>query len=849
LHFEHGQLSPDSVTALHEGGIGTVPTHHSVVDHTETHTHEVGPKEYVKAHSEEFERIKRGEWLDNNTRRPDKNELRLDFRKSGNSIIGDIHRMYPGGSYTKNIHVDPQELIKHHKVSLQFCLSRDTQNWVMRIPVGVDGRVHIDPNSELGKTFFALDKDKMHYLFKYAEAVYQSGTKDGKPVYDMLATEVGPGKASHIIHSVETIYRSITNTKIDIPAQYHVDPPYIIPYFWRDPLEPTTVPPPEAPPQPYGPYEYGKPGEGEKRRVQVRTLSEMFPNDEYLIAAAGAITSGPNPIPNPSQIPTQQSAQQKNPSLSQGPNIPHYAPIIESHGETRPDNDLEERDGFTIVDKRSTATTEHQNKQTVPYQYGAGAVSQTMQEQLPNDDSISGAAKGVNQSQSFISSPDQEMNAKDAQIRGENRRLEEMIQYARSAFQNDPSPDNRMLLQNLLIERAAIGERFLPEQFYDKSPVVQGLDNAKEIIIVLKTAIGDAVLTSSLIDVAAQYCSLRNTGAKIIVKTAQREVIKGYEIRYPGMVKVEDFNQNETIESTDDRYIINGSSDRSPIIVGTDMNNPRRILNVDHYSFQMQEYGVPSTFPENQDKTDKHHYSFRRKIGTYPGMVARNFELLTGVKLFDDLEDQKFILPPPDGNETPTKTNELKGKYGIGVDEEYLLFAVQSSVRPKMLMPSKWAQVLTGLQSEIVDKNRKVVFIRPPDTAYATELDRELSLLPESLRNRIVWVREPLGAIADLTTGAKATISVDTGIGHISASLGTPTLMMYSSGNPLFWSAPNQPLRRLYTEHAGDMLRNNVDVYSKAWDHTDSYYTDDGVGLDAIPPERIIAKTLSMLEK
>jgi len=271
----NGILAAESRRALEEQGIQmqswnqeiseTVTTEApmSVADSEEV---QVGTKEYLLNHPENTNRITRDLWYDQNTPKPvfDKNELRLwwggtkgsGIDSSGNYVF-DVKHMMPDGSYHEGLKANAQELLKDGKLKMLFSLSRDTQNQAFEIPIQADGTVKIDPNSEMGKMFFANNGGKAEFLGRFAEVAEVTKTVDDVDHFRILATHEGRGVDSltdtivtgreELVSTATTVTHTEYFDSFDVPADYRVDPPPIIPIFGRTPLERPKEKPQEIP--------------------------------------------------------------------------------------------------------------------------------------------------------------------------------------------------------------------------------------------------------------------------------------------------------------------------------------------------------------------------------------------------------------------------------------------------------------------------------------------------------------------------------------------------------------------------------------------------------------------------
>jgi len=222
-----GSLSDESKIMLTEKGIGI-----------ESDTVTSSPKDIVSDHEDLTTKIKRVLWYDNDTPKPvfDKNELRLHWGgKSGAGIDSDgnyvfnIKHMAPGGSYHGKFSVDAQEAMQNGKLKMLLSLSRDTQNQVFEVPIDAKGNAVIDPNSEIGKLFFQNEGGHAKFMGRFAEVAEIMGKKDGADMTRILSTLEGKGVGS----STDLL------TKLDLPADYNIEPSPFVPIIGRRPLEKT----------------------------------------------------------------------------------------------------------------------------------------------------------------------------------------------------------------------------------------------------------------------------------------------------------------------------------------------------------------------------------------------------------------------------------------------------------------------------------------------------------------------------------------------------------------------------------------------------------------------------------
>ncbi len=292
----HGDLAENARRLLAEHGMTATNT---------THASLVGAgTEHGGAPYQHMEHIKHDMWFDNDTKAFDKNELRLWGTGHGGPAVNahgdyvyDISHMTPDGSYHAGLSVDAQELMHQGKLSLAVSVSRNSQNYVFKIPIQHDGQIVFKHDSPLAHLLFGKFKNlspdaRVHlehithgYHFKandsvfkgaYAEVVQTTGVdKAGVEHIRTLATDVG----ANSIKNPGLAIKQFSTTIIGHNADYRIDPPLWLPIMGRTPLEPTYTPdstpnitpsptptPPEpvlSKPEPYiNPYAYGYGGYG-----------------------------------------------------------------------------------------------------------------------------------------------------------------------------------------------------------------------------------------------------------------------------------------------------------------------------------------------------------------------------------------------------------------------------------------------------------------------------------------------------------------------------------------------------------------------------------------------------------
>jgi hypothetical protein len=217
-----------------------------VTSHSQTVLDRVGVRAWLNQHAPDVTRIKRDLWLGNDTPAPefDFNEQGLDWGKvagvnANGDFVMDMSSMTADGSWQGATHVDALSEMAAGKMRLVLTMSEGTQNHAIEIVIDAHGHAIIPANSDIARTFFAVENGKAVFLGKFAEVAVTKGFDDhGTDHLMILATHVGKGLKEGVV--AREIGESVTHhvTEIGLPARPPelVLPP-IIPIRGRRPLE------------------------------------------------------------------------------------------------------------------------------------------------------------------------------------------------------------------------------------------------------------------------------------------------------------------------------------------------------------------------------------------------------------------------------------------------------------------------------------------------------------------------------------------------------------------------------------------------------------------------------------
>jgi len=238
-----GSLDAESLTRLGENGIVANTICNVVEENQEIQN---TAEDYVNTHQENTHHIARDGWHDNDTPGTfDQNELKLQWGgvegstgidESGNYVL-DVSHMTSDGSFHGEFSVDAQEKMKDGGIKMILSLTQGTQHQTFEVPIDINGKAIIDPESEIGKLFFETENGNAVFKGRFAEVVESFGSdEDGTEHVRPLATLVGPGNDS--INEIIPIPIEEPTTILDIPnPATETEMPYFIPFVARKPLE------------------------------------------------------------------------------------------------------------------------------------------------------------------------------------------------------------------------------------------------------------------------------------------------------------------------------------------------------------------------------------------------------------------------------------------------------------------------------------------------------------------------------------------------------------------------------------------------------------------------------------
>lgn len=202
----------------------------------ETSQAQVGASEYISNHQEDVTRVIRENWMDNNSEKFDLNELKLKWGgdsglDNDGNISLHIKDMTESGSFHDNIGIDVPESTGAGTMKVIFSLTNETQGEVFEIPINSDGTITIDPESNIGKLFFDVNKSgQVSFKGRFAEIVkFLGSNQDGTEKVSVISTLVGKGN-NNIIENIPSFR--------EIPVETQM--PWFLPFLNRKGMGPAS---------------------------------------------------------------------------------------------------------------------------------------------------------------------------------------------------------------------------------------------------------------------------------------------------------------------------------------------------------------------------------------------------------------------------------------------------------------------------------------------------------------------------------------------------------------------------------------------------------------------------------
>ncbi len=752
-----GGLDQESIAQLEHRGLIVSASTEQI---THTVNANVAPRDYLTQHPNLGQQhVSRDLWFDNDTPAPtfDRNELRLWWGGDHNQGLDangqytfSMEHMVRGGSFHSGLNADAQRLMVEGKLRILLSVSQDTQATPIEIPIGPDGSIHIDPDSETGRLLFRTDANgHAQFLGRFAEVAEVTGAgQDGTEHVRILATYEGQGVETVPSTTTTTVPR--TTTIINAPHDYRIDPPPVIPPWGRTPLEPVVATRPAA---------VGRDGAG-KAPEATAALAEVAESEGYDSSS--------------------ESTKQYKTALSVYRSSPEQLANLANRIKSSPE--LASRYGHVLAER----------------------------------DMLLNPTKSVAQIRKFSEAA--------AAFNKRYKPAEPLTPKQYVARQLDRL--NRQL-ENIAIEEAKVGEKPFAESFYKESPFIQGIERAEQIVVYLDDPIGDAVVMVPIVDALDRYRTLNGITKDIVVVTKHKALLSSLEAQY-GVRVMTPAESGEVLEKEEkERFIINTHKSfedyRGMGIESEDMADPSHILSGEWSTWEAEEY------PDRK--------GHRVRYYSIPARIARNFEVMLGQRLYNDINATDHYI---DTNENfEIESRGLRRKYRIAPNAPVFVISAGSSVMPKEYQPEKWAEVMKGIMKE--NPKAHILLLDDPDP----ERRERYGKMADAARKagvRVTRISEPMEKMNTIMSMAEYVITPDTGLGHYAGALGRKNIMLIL-GDPAWWSTPGTI--RVTHPKATETYRKGSGTYNPAWsaEGKANYFVRDGdvmVGASDIEPKKIL---------
>ncbi|MCR4286324.1 MAG: polyhydroxyalkanoic acid system family protein [Candidatus Kaiserbacteria bacterium] len=384
-------------------------------------------------------------------------------------------------------------------------------------------------------------------------------------------------------------------------------------------------------------------------------------------------------------------------------------------------------------------------------------------------------------------------------------------------------------IENILLEEAKVGERVFEKEFYERSPLVQGLEQAEEVVLILDHPIGDAVLTVPVINALSEYFG-RNSSKKISVVSSSPKLFISLEDQFPGMVKIVDYKQLPAYFSDTGkrRFVINAHKhfeNYKDVGLSKDqVEDPSYLMSVDWASWKKEE--VPMSHGET------------KKYDPVPARILRGFEIMLGQKLFPEINEMDHFIEK--GHDFDSKEAELRKKFDIKDNEKVITVSAGSSIVPKEYNPERWKVLFQGIFERFPETH--ILFLDDPDSVKNKRYGDMVDEIVRDKGYRISRVKSQLDEMNTIMSMSELTITPDTGLGHYAGALGVPNIMLFLS-DPVLWSTAKTA--RIKHRVAFETYRSQRGSYSEAWGSPNDYHVRVGgneVGASDLEPEKIITE-------
>jgi len=693
------------------------------------------------------------------------------------------------------------------------------------------GKISVDRDSELGKLLFSEKNGQAVLKARFAEVATSSGIgKDGVEQVHIFATAVGEGLKG-VDEIINTPPQMGTATALDIPRDWVVPP--VIPVVWRTPLEPVKEKPGKEKPGVFSTSYYDRYHGGAQKEdyVDLNNYRSSNSNADFLAARIGL-----------SETTEIKNSSIKGNSLDDYRQTGNNIEDIDRHNkglnitlDKEDDNSgasKVKRKGMRITLDRDNYDPDNRAKTDIvdlhDYKDDGG-----------EDDRDPEAIKKY---QKFSYIFDQlkvleNYDQQDDKIKAEINK--DLAHFNSKRNAGAPLNINEYIGQqitrlnhqvdNVLISGAKVGDKPFSQEFYEKSPLVKGVERAQEIVIILDSPIGDAVLTIPALIAVQKYLALNkmNKPIKLVASPMGMNLFECVRDQFPDDVELVNYEEMGRVFANDksEKFVINAHKNFKDYgllnLQDGDNKDLSRVMSVAWDSWTKEE------IPKRRGVLEKYD--------PIPARIMRNFENMFGQKLFNDINKMDHYLEK-DSNFNSVSAG-LKDKYGIKAEEQVVVISAGSSVQPKEYEPEKWESVI----NETIRKYPKarIMFLEDPNKERWARYSPMIEKIVNKKTGRFDVVSEPTSSLNAIMFMADVVVTPDTGLGHYASALGKPNVMLIL-GDPVRWS--NAKTDRIIHKKARETYAKNAGTYSVAWAQDAGYYVNDNgemVGSSNFSPELI----------
>lgn len=361
---------------------------------------------------------------------------------------------------------------------------------------------------------------------------------------------------------------------------------------------------------------------------------------------------------------------------------------------------------------------------------------------------------------------------------------------------------------NIMLDFASVGQEVDSELTLRKQ-----FNEADEIVYYAFNAFGDAILGLNAIHAIAKYFEIRPDKKKPV------EIVTAYASPFQGLAELYDFIRVRQLGEE-------GRNSNEQDLINEDLQN--RDKNI----FVISNTGKEAIHPDNTLAVVNIHIDrFSRDLepwrettppyrlnSAYPGKAFRFVEMMLGEKLTSSPALESNFLPLSERMEEIRRG--LQERYNM--DELNVHTVIESaSTLAKKFSPDQLEGILLAMVKECQDeasqggRSGRIFFVQDPGTPQS--FSERIALFPPEVRRYISVFKGNLSEVAALTSLSESVLTPDTGIAHLSASLGAKTLILHTMADPYLWHAGGDNVDFLAADPALIAHENRTSVNMIQW--------------------------------